>query len=618
MPGEELSSTLVVEIDGQPLSEQAAARLTSATVDDSLTVPDLFVLRFLDEEGKVLEQVGVKVGSAVKLKVARSGQAAPLPMFDGEVTALETEVTATGTRTVIRGYDKTHRLFRRTQYRSFVNQSASDIVRATASAAGLQIGTLDAGTEVFEYLSQDGCSDWELLQRLAARTGAVVTVREGRLDVRPADSAATAPGSGTARENQLVIEKGVNLVCVRATVTAAGQVPEVVVRAWDVTAKKVLTGSAPARTTSASLDGVDPARLASTVGATAALRSRPTLSKPGCDALARAEADRLAGSHAELEGVARGNPALRAGAAVKLAGIGTTFDGRYTLTSTRHEFTKDRGYLTGFTVSNRSDRSAYGLVNAGAGVSGETGRITRLAVGLVTDVKDPLKIGRVKVSFPAMSDTFVSAWARTVHAGAGPSRGSFILPEVGDEVLVAFGQGDLDDPYVLGGLYNGKDQPWASPDVSDYVDAGNGKVARRGLVSRTGMVIDLVESAADEKLCLTTNGGKQRITLVQKSDAAIEIVSEGPVTVTAKKDVSVSTSGGNIDLAASSGNVTVKGTAVTLEATGGLELKGANVKVTGQASAEVKAATVKVEGQGTAELAASGATTVRGGIVRIN
>jgi uncharacterized protein involved in type VI secretion and phage assembly len=617
MPGEEFSSTLVVEIDGQPLSEQPASRLTSATIDDSLTVPDLFVLRFLDEEGKVLDQANAKVGSVVKIKVQRSGQAAPLLMLEGEVTALETEVTATGTRTVIRGYDKTHRLFRRTQYRSFVDQSASDIVRATASAAGLQVGTLDAGTEVFGYLSQDGCSDWELLQRLAARTGAVVTVRDGRLDVRRADSAATAPGSGTARENELVIEKGVNLVSVRATVTAAGQVPEVTVRAWDTQAKKVLTGTAPARTTSASVDGVDPANLAKSVSASAAVLSRPTLSKPGCDSLARAEADRVAGSHAELEGVARGNPALRAGAAVKVAGIGKAFDGRYTLTSTRHEFTKDRGYLTGFTVSNRSDRSAYGLVTAGAG-AGYAGGTAGVAVGLVSDVKDPLRIGRVKVTFPTMSDTHVSAWARTVHVGAGPSRGSLILPEVGDEVLVAFGQGDLDDPYVLGGLYNGKDKPWSSPDASDYVDGGNGKIARRGLVSRTGMVIDLVESANDEKLCLTTNGGKQRITLAQKSDAAIEIVSEGPVTVTAKKDVSVKTSGGNIDLAASSGNVTVKGTAVTLEATNALELKGANVKVTGQASAEVKAATVKVEGQGTAELSASGATTVKGGIVKIN
>jgi uncharacterized protein (DUF2345 family) len=96
---------------------------------------------------------------------------------------------------------------------------------------------------------------------------------------------------------------------------------------------------------------------------------------------------------------------------------------------------------------------------------------------------------------------------------------------------------------------------------------------------------------------------------VQKPDAAIEIFSEGPVNVTAKKDVSVTTT---------TGEVTIKGKKVTVEASTGLELKGATVKITGSASAELKAPSVKVAGDATAELTAGATTTVLGGMVRIN
>ena len=89
----------------------------------------------------------------------------------------------------------------------------------------------------------------------------------------------------------------------------------------------------------------------------------------------------------------------------------------------------------------------------------------------------------------------------------------------------------------------------------------------------------------------------------------IEIFSEGPVKVTAKKDVSVTTA---------TGEVTIKGKKVTVEATTGVELKGATVKITGAASAELKAPSVKVAGDATAELTGGATTTVKGGLVRIN
>jgi len=291
--------------------------------------------------------------------------------------------------------------------------------------------------------------------------------------------------------------------------------------------------------------------------------------------------------------------------AVVLAGVGKPFEGRYTLSATRHDFSAEQGYLTSFTVSNASERSLYGVASGGGGGAGPS--VPGVVTAQVTDLRDPEDQGRVKVRFPTLSDTYESWWARTVQAGAGDGRGAVVLPEVGDEVLVAFGQGSFQQPFVLGGLYNGKDQPdrpWR-----DHVGATDGAVTRRALVSRTGMLMELVESPDGEEVTLSTNRGAQRITLTQKRDAGITVVSEGPLTVTAKKDVQISTSGGD---------VAVTGTKVSVTASGALELKGSTVTVEGSGGVEVKGATVKVAGNATAELSAGATTTVKGGLVRIN
>jgi hypothetical protein len=368
--------------------------------------------------------------------------------------------------------------------------------------------------------------------------------------------------------------------------------------------------NAPAATSSATLADADPAKLARGFGAPTWVEPRPGQgTQAQCDASARAVAERIAGSFAELEGVARGNPRLRAGTAVTLTKVGTPFDGRYVLSSTRHEFSKDVGYVTSFTVSGASERSVYGIAtgaNGGRGGVGQ-GRVDGVLTATVTDLKDPENRGRVKVTFPVLSGSYVSGWARTLQAGAGSGRGALVLPEVGDEVLVAFGLGDFGEPYVLGGLYNGKDAPTVP--WEEHVDATSGAVQRRAFVSRTGMCLEMVESAQEEKVTISTHDGRQRLTLVQKPDAAVQVVSEGPVSVVAKQDVTVETR---------SGNITLKGAKVAVEATGDLELKGTNVTVKATANGELSGATVKVAGSATAELSASATTTVKGGLIRIN
>ena len=356
--GEEHSASLLVEVEGTALPVDVSTLLVSGSVDSSRSVPDMFVLRFSDPHSVVLAKGGFTIGAKVRLRVQGSGPGGPTPLLDGEVTALEAELDADGFHTVVRGLDRSHRLFRGRRMEAYQNMTASDIARKVAKRAGLKEGTFESGGAVLEHTAQDNVSDWEFLTSLAAQRGVVVRVVEGALDFDVPTRASTAPeGSDGARNNPLVLEKGVNLQWLRSTVTAAGQVPEVEVRGWDVKQKRSVVAVAPGATESAA-NSVEPKTLATTFWSPRYVQPAPMLADQGqVAARATALADMIASGFAELEGVAHGNPTMRAGEPVALRGIGSPFDGRYTLSAVRHEFTADTGYVTAFTVAGASERS---------------------------------------------------------------------------------------------------------------------------------------------------------------------------------------------------------------------------------------------------------------------
>ena len=78
---------------------------------------------------------------------------------------------------------------------------------------------------------------------------------------------------------------------------------------------------------------------------------------------------------------------------------------------------------------------------------------------LVSDVNDPANEGRVKIKMPWFDEQMETEWCRVRQFYAGNGYGAFFVPEVGDEVLIAFIQGDMRQPIILGGLYNGNDKP---------------------------------------------------------------------------------------------------------------------------------------------------------------
>ncbi|QJW34871.1 VgrG-related protein [Cellulosimicrobium protaetiae] len=616
MPGEEHSARLVVRVDGRELAADVAPLLTAAVVDARRDAPSVFVLDLSDEHGTVLDKAGIRVGSTVDLSVQLAGSGGPTALLTGEVTSLEADLGPGGRRTTVRGYDRAHRLVGRRRTATFVNVSPSDVVRKVARDAGVTVGTVDAVGEVLDHVWQPNISDWDLLVRLADRYGATVGVRQGRLDFRLPPESSGAPGAGaSARRDPFVVEQGVNLLALRATVSAASQVPRVEVRGWDRQEKQAVVGRAGAAARGAQVPGVAPGDLAAKVAAPALVVSSTRYATAAqASAGAKGVADRLGSGFAEIEATVLGNPRIDVGRPIALVGCGEPFDGRYVVSAVRHEIGADLGYRTYLTVSDASDRSTHGVLAGGAGPGDPW---PGLLPGVVTGVKDPDGLGRVTVKLPVLDDGLETWWARVVQPGAGKDRGLFVLPEVGDEVLVAFAEGDLDQPYVLGGLFNRKDRPPAPAGVAAYVGDGDGAVTRRALVSRTGMHVQFVETPDDVRLVVSDKDGKQQVVLVQKPQAAVEIRSSGPVTVAADDTVEI-TAAKDVTCTSTSGNVTVKGTRVTLEGTSAIELKAPKVAISADAQLALKGATATLDGSATAEVTSAGVTTVKGSLVKIN
>ncbi|MFF2012608.1 VgrG-related protein [Streptomyces sp. NPDC058195] len=665
-----VATALVVEFGGSPLPAKFVNTLVEGYVDDSRTLPDLFVLRFRDPDRVLLEQTGLKIGSEARLLARAGGDSTPKPLLKGVVTALEVELDETGTFTVVRGLDESHRLFRGRRVASYQNMTLADICAQVAQRAGLKPGTVDVAGPVLEHIAQPNVTDWEFVRDLAEEAGAQAYVLDGQLHItRPAEASGAPDGSARADRNPLVLERGSNLLRCRAGVSSAEQVSEVEVRGWDVKTKQPLVGRAPAGKSATLELGVSAAEVSAPFGeARFVVTDAAYGAQAQVDQAAKALAERIAGSFAELEAVIRGNPEVRAGSAVALNAVGAPFEGRYTVTSSRHVFDPVRGYETWLTVSGQQERSLFGLTGGGPGTGGQGGgsgggsRCAGLVSGTVTDTQDPEGSGRVKVRFPWLSDEYASDWARTAQSG-GTGGGDAFIPEVGDEVLVGFEHGHLDRPYVLAGLYNGKDRPsqgsgggsgsggtgtgpgtgggggiagavtaavtgesaasGAPPSDGapggSLVDPTSGAVNRRAVASKSGNQLEILDDAnGPQGVRLLTGDGKLKIDLDRKG-TVIRVHSDGSVTIEAKQQVSIRAEHG-VALDGGQGTLELSGDSVTLKSRSGVSVDGGNgeVSLATGGTVEVRGARVAVDGTQRTDIKSGSSLSVNAPMVKIN
>lgn len=574
-----------ISFDGQLLDASWQAALLECKVELELRTTGRATLRFTDPGYTLAQSGGVSLGTSVTIGVPGAGT-----LIDAEVTAVGVEQReGDQPELLVVALDKSHRLGRGSRVKTYLTMTYSDVVSSLVSNAGLTAST-DSSEVSFDYLLQVS-SDLEFLNEMASRAGFDWWVDGTTLNFKK-------PASGTAVELKL------GEALYSFSVYASGQAPGTVeVYGWDRDAQQTLTGTASSATLTASSD------LATTVAAPDSAFGQATLITAGLAGSTQQEVTQLSqalidwavASSVRATGMAENDPNIKLGTSVSISDAGP-LSGSYPVTRVEHTY-RPRGFLTRFWSGGRAPAPSSDGGGRYGPLQGPATHHAGLVVGEVTNINDPNQMGRVKVRFPGLDSTQESAWGRLLAPGGGSSRGSVMIPEVGDEVLVAFEHGDPRQPIILGGLFGNKA---AIPDWT----VKDGKVSSRRFTSRLGHVWELSDGdqPADQYFMVQL-AGQQHTLKINKEATNLEIPSGQPLTIKA----------GNTQIAFSqTGDVTIKGANVTIQAEQNLKLSGLQVNISadtqlqmqGQSQASLQGAVLQLQGDTTAAL--------KGGIVQIN
>jgi uncharacterized protein involved in type VI secretion and phage assembly len=208
---------------------------------------------------------------------------------------------------------------------------------------------------------------------------------------------------------------------------------------------------------------------------------------------------------------------------------------------------------------------ANGLIEQTANASGQRRHSGyAIAPGVVTENLDVTAEARVKVRIPSLSA--FEPWARLCAVGAGSSRGLLWVPQVDDEVLVAFNQNDERDAYVLGGLWSTLDRPPAIVPTDFLIK----RIIKTGVAAGVGHEIEF-----DDAL--------QSITI---TSSTLQKITIDPL------QIKIENTAGTLSI--SMDNATQS---ISINAAVSIELKATQIKLEG-AQVELKGATINVQSAG--------------------
>lgn len=540
--------------------------LLSVEVDDSLYLPDMFAVHIMDPELAALKADIFKPGTKVKISVQLESSNTRTLLMKGEITSIEPDINSTERSTLsVRGYDLSHRLHRVRRTTTYLNMTDSDIAQRLAQGASLRT-QITPTSEVYEYLMQANQTDWEFLMERAQRIGYRLFVEGKTLHF---EKPPEAPPVTTE------LKWGLTLQQFRARLSTIDQVSEVVVRGWDPKGKREIVGRAtrPSGAMQNRRDqgrtGASLAQSAHSVAGKHIIVDRPVYTQSEAEKVAQSALDRMSSNFIQAEGRAAGNPAIQAATSVDIEGVGQRFSGKYMVTRSLHRYNA-KSYSTQFWVSGGNGTMTITDLlsgsHGGGGGGGGTGSAAKsskptangVIVGIVTNNSDPENLGRVKVKFPTLDTE--SHWCRLASTMAGNLRGIAFFPEVNDEVVVAFQNGDPNYGVVLGAVWNGNDK--LPRPLSQLVTGG--VTIRRVMKSRLGHEITIDDSPdPTEGILLIDKTTQNHIRIITK---------ENKILIEALQDIEIKSKTGKVsisglkgvDIDGSPAQVNIKGTRINM------------------------------------------------------
>lgn len=596
-------SMFYIKIDGQPVPQEFIDSLNEVVVDTSLYMPSMFTISLNDPDLKWVDNALLALGKPVEISVKpdEGEGGTEVALIKGEITGLEPNFSSGNICTIlVRGYTKDHRLHRGKKIRTFLQKKDSDIASTLAGEAGLQ-AQVDATTVTYDHLLQYDQTNMEFLQARAARIGYQVFAADGKLYFKKGEANL---GDGP------ILTLSENLIEFQPCLASTHQADTVTVRGWDSKQKQAIVGTA---TPNAAMNQGGQTQTGGAAAQSAfsaaefVLIDHPVFTQSEATELAKGLMNDLCGEFIQAEGVCEGEPGVKAGWKITITGVGTRFSGKYFVTSATHIY-KPGSYETHFTISGRHPNTVNHLLEPRHNSDTSRGLVQGVVVGLVTNLNDPDDLGRVKVKYAWLGE-IESWWAKLAAPMAGPERGIFYLPEVNDEVLIAFEHGDVHRPYIIGSLWSSTDKP--PKKNSEAVLSG--KVNQRIIKTRAGHLILLDDKSGEEKVQVKTKAGHE----VMLDDTA------------GSEKISIKDKTGNNTLIIDSAKNDISMTCfnnITLKCNQKLSIDCTNLDIVAKATGAIKAnASLKLEGpmvsvngSGTTEVKGGAMVQIQGAMVKIN
>lgn len=579
-----------IKLAGVELADDKMNALVDLHIDLGLDLTGRCTLRFFDPDFGLAEGADFAVDKPIEVKIGTEGATSN---FVGVITGLEVEWAGVP-HLVVTAYDRSLALAYTTVVDTYLNQSYSDIISTAATQAGLSKGTIaGGGGGGVEYVLQ--AETWmEMVDAICERTGWNWWMSGDKLNVT--EPALAAPVVSVS------VQK-LDSFSVRAT---AARSKSARVDGWDSVSQRAVQGNGQFAASQLSVES----SLATKV-AVKDLAGSPRQIRAGTLGVVNAdEATEVAGAimkrSASAAVIATGEGGwlgkLRLGDRLEVTD-GGPLKGKYLITRLEHFWTPG-GIVTRFTAGDRGRTALVDVLGERSIAAVDVFTKAELVVGKVTNVNDPDKRGRVKVYFAGLDQAKESHWARVATIGGGDKRGMVFTPEVKDEVLVGFENGDIRRPVVLGGLYGATDSipEWHVKD---------GKVMVRRLTSRSGHLVELSDEDSDDKshVLLQLKDKKYRFRLgMDKAD--LELPAGKPLTIKVGTQSTVTLDG--------NGKIEIKGKELLIDAQTKIEMKSLDIMIKadkglvieGGATLDAKAPKVAVNASALAE--------IKGNPVKIN
>ncbi len=482
--------------------------------------------------------------------------------FIGLITDVRLENSIDGLNTVlIVAKSPTITLDGAKQVTFFQDQSASDIISAIVGNFPISRGKIESTGSTIKYSVQYRETDWQYIKRLAEGSGLFAYYDGGEF---------IAQKSNGSSFEDLVWRQSLGAFSMGLG-TAPSQYQS---KSWEYGMKTALEGQADTSVLRSS-----PSDLAKvSIDASKKMFSRaeymPTdmaTDQASVDATLSKRVESQIGQMVRCSGESI-VPSVKVGHCVKIKGM-SKIDGLYWVTAVTHVFDESGKYHNEF-VCSPLDISFPSRTSSRPS-------LTNLQSGIVTSLEDPDGLGRVKVKIPALG--IETLWVRYMWPHAGNSHGWVTMPELDDEVLVGWENGNPDLPVAMGSIYSGTDTLPVTPDDKNEVKV---------FVTRGGNEIRLTDKDGEEEIKISTKDGENSIVLSMKKPS-LSITSKGDVSIESTGDLKIK--GKNITIESDAATDVKAGGDLNLEATANMKNKaGANLNVEASAQCVIKGAIVNI------------------------